>query len=1130
MFSIWTVGVITVIYLTFLFLVAFWGDKRLRDNQQHPVLYSLGLGIHCTSWAFFGTTTQASQFGWALVPTYAGIIAGMAFLFPVLIKISRYCQKNNVTSLADFFALRFRHSHFLAASVTVLCFTGVIPYIALQLDAISASIRLIAYDAEQGTNTVGLYVAGLMALFAILFGTRTLNLTDKHPGLVLTIAVESVVKLVGLSIVGIFVCYGLFSGPFDLIAQAASHPVAREVLYADSAPLVYASHVLLGVCSLFVLPRQFHMNFVECNGEGEMRTARWLFPLYLLGMTTFILPVALAGHVLLDTSVVKTDAFVLALPLQAGNAGVALAALIGGLSATTSMIIVATLALGIMISNNLITPLWLKIRLKDDPHNTMTPSTLLTVRRLTVLVVLSVAYWYHVNVSQSAPLVKSGVIAIALLGQLLPAMLLSLYWKKTSKTAVIIAIFTGFCCWCAWLLYPSILSSYYFESPPTELELGRSFIISLFINLVTLAGLSLLFNQGSARSVKAPDTGDIVSDSHPDLAIRLRDLFLLTGRVLEPSVHRTLKSQLSHSSAYAEGFASAGLLSRVEKLLAAQMGTPGARILLSAIAQKRGGELSDIVEWVEEASQSFQFNHDILQSSVQNIQQGISVLDQDLSLLAWNDRYTELFGYPPGFLKAGMPIQSLLQYNAERGLLGNLPDVETEISKRVAYMENGSSYQYIRKQPDGRVIELNGSPLPHGGYVTTYSDITAYIRIQDELRSAKEDLEVRVAQRTAQLEQAKQEADRASESKTRFLAAAGHDLMQPFNAATLFAGMLSQKTEGTGLASLSQGLVTSLNSAESLLSTLLDMTKLESGVLVPQVTEFALDDMLSPLVDEFKVIAEQKALSLRYIPSALVVRSDKKLLRRIIQNLISNAIRYTPEGKVLIGVRRRSDNQIQIRVYDTGTGIPAGQQKAIFNEFHQLEHLPGNQGLGLGLTIVERISQLLGHPVALESEVGKGTVFTVTLPRGVRALQKSSNMLAADINPNMANTANWLAEKHILVLENDDQIMNAMKTLLTGWGATVTGSQSLQQARAVCPQAPDVMLVDFHLDYGEKGTTSAVALKDFWQKDVPGILNTANREDGVRDEAAAAGLRYLPKPVKPAALKRMLKKLIVTDG
>ena len=162
--------------------------------------------------------------------------------------------------------------------------------------------------------------------------------------------------------------------------------------------------------------------------------------------------------------------------------------------------------------------------------------------------------------------------------------------------------------------------------------------------------------------------------------------------------------------------------------------------------------------------------------------------------------------------------------------------------------------------------------------------------------------------------------------------------------------------------------------------------------------------------------------------------------------------------------------------------------------------------------------------------MGKGTVFTVTLPRGVRALQKSSNILAADINPNMANTANWLAEKHILVLENDDQIMNAMKTLLTGWGATVTGSQSLQQARAVCPQAPDVMLVDFHLDYGEKGTTSAVALKDFWQKDVPGILNTANREDGVRDEAAAAGLRYLPKPVKPAALKRMLKKLIVTDG
>ncbi|MBU2978845.1 PAS domain-containing hybrid sensor histidine kinase/response regulator [Alteromonas sp. C1M14] len=1119
MFSIWTIGLITVFYLVFLFVIAFWGDKKLKDNQQHPVLYSLGLGIHCTSWAFFGTTTQASQFGWALVPTYAGIILAMAFLFPVILRVSRYCHHHNVSSIADFFALKFQHSHLLAAMVTLLCFIGVIPYIALQLDAISASIRLLSPQTGEGSDTVGLYVAALMALFAILFGTRTLNLTDKHPGLLLTIAVESVIKLVGLTTVGLFVCYGLFNGPFDLMAKAALHPAAREVLYAQNAPLVYASHVLLGVCSLFVLPRQFHMNFVECNGENELRTARWLFPLYLVGMTLFILPIALAGHILLDTNTVSTDAFVLALPLYAENKTVSLIAMIGGLSATTSMIIVATLALGIMIANNLITPIWLKIRLKNNPTHAMRNTTLLTIRRLTVLVVLSVAYWYHVNVSQSAPLVKSGIIAIALLAQLLPAMLWGLYWQKITKRATQFAILTGFVCWSAWLLYPSILSSYYFNPAPTEAELGLSFFACMAVNCVTLLCISLLDRSASATS-KAQDD----EDNQPDLAIRIHDLFALTARVLEPEVNQALRRQvasLTHGAAQ-DGFASMSLLSRVEKLLAAQVGTPSARILLSAIAQSKPGSLKELVDWVEEASLTFQFNHEVLQSSVQHIQQGISVLDQELKLLAWNERYLELFSYPTGFLHEGISIQSLLEYNAKRGLLGPVEDVETEIDKRIAYMKNGSRYTYIRKQPDGRVIELNGSPLPHGGYVTTYSDITQYIQIQEQLEAAKSDLEDRVAVRTKQLEQAKLEADLANESKTKFLAAAGHDLMQPFNAATLFASMLRQKTASSELATLSQGLVTSLASAESLLSTLLDMTKLESGVLVPQLTEFALDDVLTPLYNEFSVIAKQKDLVLRYHTTRLIVRSDKKLLRRIVQNLISNAIRYTQQGTILLGVRRKGTHTATIWVCDTGIGIPAHQQQVIFKEFHQLES-QANQGLGLGLTIVERISQLLHHPVSLVSEESKGTVFTVTLPRAQRALHKNSNVEPVELS---APAAFWLKDKTILLIENDDQITLAMSELLTDWGATVICAPSLPLAQARCPQPPDLMLVDYHLDSGETGTKTALALKQIWGKAVPGILNTANRDDNIREKATEAGLKYLPKPVKQGALKRLLKQLL----
>ncbi|WP_372622667.1 PAS-domain containing protein, partial [Alteromonas stellipolaris] len=774
---------------------------------------------------------------------------------------------------------------------------------------------------------------------------------------------ESVVKLVALWVVGIFVCFYLFDGVLDLVTQAASSDAARGVIYADRAPWVYLSHVLLGVCSMFVLPRQFHMNFVELNGEGELRTARWLFPLYLLGMTVFLIPLALAGKVLLPQSI-NSDAYVLALPLYAENMSVSIIAFIGGLSATTSMVIVATLALGIMIANNLVTPLWLKLRLRAEPNHTLQPSKILTIRRLTVLVVLSVALWYHLNVSQSAPLVKSGIIAIALLGQCLPVLMFGIYWQRSTKSAAVWALLAGFSFWVVYLLYPSIMSSYYFYSPPSDAELGMGFAYSLLANCVTFIVVSYITFKRPLHGIEQE------TPASPAFAIRIKDLTALTQRVLDPSVHQTLVNQLSVSISDANansGYANHTLLQRTEKLLSAQVGTPSARILLGAITETKNETLPELVDWVEEASQSFQFNHEVLQSSVQNIEQGISVLDEKLQLLAWNERYIEMFNYPRSFLKTGMSIESILAYNAQRGLFGNAVMSNEEINKRIVYMKEGSRYKYVRKQPDGKVIELNGSPLPGGGYVTTYSDITEYIAIQDALERAKSDLEHRVAARTEELQHAKLEADKANESKTKFLAAAGHDLMQPFNAATLFAAMLAQKTKGGELATLSKGVVSSLNSAESLLTMLLDMTTLESGKLTPQKSDFTLDDMLASLVQEFRIIAASKGLTLRYVPTQLVIHSDKNLLRRIVQNLLSNAIRYTTAGKVLVGARRKysqsgpqqhlesASSLIDICVYDTGTGIPSHQQSEIFNEFHQLDEKQTAQGLGLGLTIVERM-------------------------------------------------------------------------------------------------------------------------------------------------------------------------------
>ncbi|MFQ3237094.1 MAG: Na+/proline symporter/signal transduction histidine kinase [Paraglaciecola sp.] len=1121
MFSIWSLIAIILGYLLILFVLAFWGDKHFSGGQQHPYIYSLALGVHCTSWAFFGTTTQAAQYGWAFIPTYLGIIGVFLFAHPVLRRIANLCHQHNISSLADFISLRYDKSHMLAALVTLLCFIGVVPYIALQLDAVTRGISVVTGRDDLWPDSVGFYVALLMALFTILFGTRSLSLTDKHPGLMLTVAFESVVKLLALVIVGLFVCYSLFDGVFDLLGKAQLNPRSKAIIDADSAVWVYASQMLLGVCSMFCLPRQFHINFIENNGDQELNTARWLFPLYLLGMTFFILPIALAGHMIFNSGTVSTDTYALALPVFAGNTWITLIAFIGGLAAATSMIIVATLALGIMISNNLVTPLWFTFALRTKQRHNLKPNIILLIRRLTVLVVLGVAYLYHLDISQSSSLVKSGIIAIALLSQTMPILLLGLYWKRGNKLAAHIALICGAMCWGYWLLWPSITAGYYFNPPPTDLALARGFLLSLLINIGVFVLVSWLTSSTNQRNGFSPmDQGLPLLNR----AVKISSLLAVTEKVWGAKRHQHLLTNLSVAQLC--GYASPTLLNSIEGELASQVGSASARILLSAISEKKEVALADWVELVEEASQTFQFNHEVLQSSVEHIQQGISVLDRDLRLLAWNQRYVELFTYPRNFIRVGLSIQELLRFNAQRGLFGHSKDIETEIAKRVEYMQSGSRYKYVRHQDNGQVIELNGRALPGGGFVTTYSDISEYIDIQQQLRQAKSHLESRVKKRTLQLQTAntaldvaRRDAENANDSKTKFLAAAGHDLMQPFNAASLFASMIKQHAPNQKIADMSHKLVQSLGSAEELLSMLLDMTRLESGILQTNIQTFSLHELLLPMIDEFTALAQQKGLRLSYVNSSLPVISDRKLLRRIIQNLISNAVRYTHKGRILIGVKR-SSGLARICVMDTGIGIAKDKQQEIFLEFHQLESNNSSQGLGLGLTIVERISSLLTHPVSLVSNLGKGTCFEVTVPIG--ALQ---NIHLNPLPVLQSDSHLLLINKRVLIVDNNAQILSAMDTLFSGWGATVLVAKDLHNAMAQCTTPIDLMLLDYQLDQGATGIDVSQAIRQRFPLPIVGILSSANQSDDVREQAIAEHLHFLPKPLKPAALKRLIKQL-----
>lgn len=1123
MINVWTVSALVLCYLLVLFALAFWADKRYKGQQQHPFIYSLALGVHCTSWAFFGTTTQATQYGWAFVPTYLGVILVFLFAHPVLRKISLLCHQHQVSSLADFISLRFEKSYLLAALVTLLCLIGVIPYIALQLDSVSQSVAILVGIDVSWSGNVGAYVAILMALFAILFGTQSSSASDKHPGLMLTVAFASLVKLVALLVVGIYVCYVMFDGILDLFGQAQLHPQSQQIIQSDSAVWVYLSHMLLGVCSMFCLPRQFHVNFVENNGSEELRTARWMFPLYLCLMTVFILPIGVAGHIMFDTTTqVSTDTYALALPIQAGNTGVALISFIGGLSAATSMVIVATLAMGIMISNNLVTPLRLKIQLQRLQQHNLTPKAVLFTRRATVVLVMGIAYLYHLDISQTAPLVKSGIIAIALLSQTFPIIIGGLYWQKRNKTAAMIALVAGALCWAYGLLWPSITASYYFDPPPDDLQLAAGFVLSLLVNLFCFVFFSLILPTNKEQQIGNQEEHQF---STLNQATKISKLLAVTEKVLDQDRHQFLLDNLpsDQSSAYA----SPKLLANIENEIANQVGNVSARILLSAIAEKKDVALAELVELVEEASQTFHFNHEVLQSSVEHIQQGICVVDVNLSLLAWNQRYVELFNYPVSMIKVGIPIRDLLLFNAQRGLFGKTQQIDAEIEKRMQYMRMGSHHKYVREQKNGQTIEVNGSPLPGGGFVTTYSDITDYINIQQQLQQSKQHLESRVVERTEQLQtanlaldEARQEAEKANDSKSKFLAAAGHDLMQPFNAASLFASLIKEKAPNQEIAEMSQNLIQSLTNAEELLSTLLDMTRLDSGILSTNIKHFKLNDLLSPLVKEFAILATRKGIQLRYVACSYIIQSDKKLLRRILQNLISNAVRYTDQGKILVGAKRHNQ-QLKIRIYDTGKGIASNQQKAIFEEFNQLEQHKNNQGLGLGLTIVERISALLHHSIEVKSVVNQGSCFEITVPIG--AAEYASDAIQ---NNSITDSAVLLTNKVVVLIENDKNTIEAVSHLLGSWGATVYAFVNIEDALSHCPTCPDLLFLDYHLDDGATGAQAATALRKKWQLNIPAVLSSADRTEEVRKQAIDAQLHYLPKPIKPAALKRFIKQVI----
>ena len=510
--------------------------------------------------------------------------------------------------------------------------------------------------------------------------------------------------------------------------------------------------------------------------------------------------------------------------------------------------------------------------------------------------------------------------------------------------------------------------------------------------------------------------------------------------------------------------------------------------MVRAFVERGAIAIADVLSIIQGARFYFEFMQELVQSSIEHISQGISVVDQQMRMVAWNKRYLEFFEYPDSYVRTGRPVADLIRFNLER--IGCLPeDLDAEVEKRIRYLKEGSPHNFERYRPEGRVLEVSGNPMPGGGFVTSYTDITAHKELERQLRASNETLELRVQQRTRELELAKLEAEDANFSKTQFLAAASHDLMQPLNAASLFASALAQKTSESELQNLSENVVLSLQAADALINSMLEASRLDAGVVAPKLEVFRLKDLFDQLDREFTAMANQREIGFRVVATNLAVFSDPHLLRRILQNFLSNAVRYTSQGGVLLGCRRRG-NVLRIEVWDTGPGIPLDKRREIFQEFRRLktpEYDKAEKGLGLGLAIAERISRLLNHPINLRSWWRHGSVFSVDVPLGEMPL--ISPVLTQPTVDNLGN----LAGLYVLCIDNEASVLAGMKALLEGWGCIVSTARDENSAlESLRKHIPDLVIADYQLDDGVTGLQLVEALNMAANRDFPVLVITAN--------------------------------------
>jgi Na+/proline symporter/nitrogen-specific signal transduction histidine kinase len=651
------IALIAVGYLGLLFAIAYVGDKRAdagRSLIANPWIYALSLGVYCTTWTFYGSVGRAAATGIGFLPIYLGPTLMATLWCFVLRKMIRISRVNRITSIADFVASRYGKSQLLGGLVTVIAVVGIVPYIALQLKAVAVSVEILL--REPGTAAAArapmtllddhaFYIALLLAAFTILFGTRHLDATERHEGLVAAIAFESVVKLVAFLSVGAFVTWGLYDGLGDIFNRAVADPRLRDLMSFSATAGQYtgwASLTLLSMFAILFLPRQFQIAVVENVDERHVRKAIWIFPLYLLLINVFVLPIAFGGLLLFPRGI-DADTFVLALPLHQGNIALALFVFVGGLSAATAMVIVETIALSTMVCNDLVMPLLLRSRLLRSAGERDLSGVLLGIRRGAIVLVLLLGYLYFRLAGEAYALVSIGLISFAAVAQFAPVMLGGMYWRKGTRDGALAGLVAGFAVWTYTLLLPSFAKSGWLPiefaeqglfglglTKPQALfglagldQITHCLFWSLFANVGFYVGVSLFTRAGAAETAQALRFVEVFTHG-------ARAPQFWRGRASRAELQQLLRRFLGSARAdeIFEAYrlrrgvaadlplqADAGLVSYAEAELAGAIGAASARAIVASVVEEEPLGIDDIMRILDETSEAIAHSRALEQKS-----------------------------------------------------------------------------------------------------------------------------------------------------------------------------------------------------------------------------------------------------------------------------------------------------------------------------------------------------------------------------------------------------------------------------------------------------------------------------------------------------------------------------------